>query len=290
MTDLSAEARRLIAAARVGDEPTDADRDRVRAGVMAAVAAPTPPQASQAQAADGGAASGVAGAGGSSLAKLLVVLGIAGAAATGLWWHGLTRAPASTPAPHAAQGAEPAPQAPPELPHGAGAETVAPPAEAPAPPTAATPTGKPGVATSGVATSGVATSGAATSGAATSGAATAGDASSGAATSAAAVPEGNSGDDAPVRPPRPGFDTEISLVGKAQRALAGGDARAALRLVRRHARLFSDGKLVQEREAVRVRALCRSGKASASDARRAFHRRWPSSVYADAISADCDQP
>lgn len=84
---------------------------------------------------------------------------------------------------------------------------------------------------------------------------------------------------APARASR--LAEESRLVMEARRALRSGDAREALRLLESATGRFPDGALVQEREALSIEALARSGQREAA-ARRAgaFLRAFPNSPHA----------
>lgn len=58
------------------------------------------------------------------------------------------------------------------------------------------------------------------------------------------------------------LDTEVALLGEAQRALAAGQYSVALASLDKHAARFPRGALSSEREASRAIALCRSGALS----------------------------
>ena len=53
---------------------------------------------------------------------------------------------------------------------------------------------------------------------------------------------------------------ELSLMGQARAAVARGDYAAALTPIAEHARRFKDGRLVEEREALRVKSLAGLGR------------------------------
>jgi hypothetical protein len=80
---------------------------------------------------------------------------------------------------------------------------------------------------------------------------------------------------------------ELALIRAAHHVL-GGDAARTLALVDAHLAQFPDGQLAQERESLRVRALC--GLHRDDDARaaaRTFFARWPSSPHASRLRASC---
>jgi hypothetical protein len=82
----------------------------------------------------------------------------------------------------------------------------------------------------------------------------------------------------------PGPD-ELRLLRQARVAVARQDFAAALPPIAEHARRFKNGRLAEEREALRVRAL--SGLGRTDDARHAadaFEARFPRSVLLPAVS------
>jgi hypothetical protein len=75
------------------------------------------------------------------------------------------------------------------------------------------------------------------------------------------------------------YAAELGLLQRAQVAYAERDFAGALALVVEHARRFPNGRLAEEREALRVRSLARAGRNE--EARRAastFSERFPRSV------------
>lgn len=78
---------------------------------------------------------------------------------------------------------------------------------------------------------------------------------------------------------------ELHLLRQARAAVARGDFKAALSQIAEHTRRFKNGRLVEEREALRVKALVGLGRAE--EARRgaaAFRARFPRSVLLPAVS------
>jgi hypothetical protein len=78
---------------------------------------------------------------------------------------------------------------------------------------------------------------------------------------------------------RESFAAELDLLHRAQAALGRRDVGTALTLIAEHAGRFPHGRLAEEREALRVRALAASGRVD--EARRAgiaFADRFPRSV------------
>lgn len=87
----------------------------------------------------------------------------------------------------------------------------------------------------------------------------------------------------PARPTPPVRDdalaAEHALLRRAQRALGADDAEQALEALATHDRRHPAGRLSEEREALRVRALLRVGRADdARAAADAFRRRFPQSL------------
>ena len=71
---------------------------------------------------------------------------------------------------------------------------------------------------------------------------------------------------------------------QARAAVARGDFAAALTPLAEHTRLFKNGRLVEEREALRVKALMGLGRSEeARRAAAAFRARFPRSVLLPAV-------
>jgi hypothetical protein len=78
---------------------------------------------------------------------------------------------------------------------------------------------------------------------------------------------------------RESYAAELRLLQRAQAAYSERDLAGALALAGEHRRRFPNGRLAEEREALRVRSLAASGRGA--DARRAvaaFARCFPHSV------------
>ena len=91
--------------------------------------------------------------------------------------------------------------------------------------------------------------------------------------------------------PKESYAAELDLLQRAQVAFAGRDFPGALVLVAEHARRFPNGRLAEEREALRVRSLAGSGRAD--DARRAvaaFANRFPRSVLLPRLMQSAGAP
>ena len=77
---------------------------------------------------------------------------------------------------------------------------------------------------------------------------------------------------------------ELRLLRQARAAVAREDFTAALRPITEHTRRFRDGRLAEEREALRVKALAGLGrKDEARRAAAAFENRFPRSVLLPAL-------
>jgi hypothetical protein len=237
MKPLGPTTRALISAARPAESPTSADRDRVRARVLAQVAAAGAASAA-AIAAKPAAAAGVTGAAAAKplaaaassaaaggIGKAILIGALSAIAAigaleiTGARSH--DAAPAATlraPAPFAAQSAAPA--------------TVAPGAESPPPASEESADNGQSAGATGTAES--------------------------ARRAAASAP--SAAGPASLR-------DEITLLQEAQGALAAGDRARALELFEAHRRRFGDGGLRAERLAGRAIALCGAGPSA--EAKRA---------------------
>jgi hypothetical protein len=77
---------------------------------------------------------------------------------------------------------------------------------------------------------------------------------------------------------------ELRLLRQARGAVARGDFAAALLPIAEHAHRFRDGRLAEEREALRVKALAGLGRTEeARRAAAAFAARFPRSVLLPAV-------
>lgn len=77
---------------------------------------------------------------------------------------------------------------------------------------------------------------------------------------------------------------EMVIIQRAQAAYADGNDPAVLELVAQHGRRFPTGRLAEEREALRVRALVRCGRHDeATRAATAFAHRFPDSVLLSSL-------
>lgn len=84
----------------------------------------------------------------------------------------------------------------------------------------------------------------------------------------------------------PSLRDEITLLAEVQAALARGDGATALRRLDEHA--TGDRRLLAERRAARILALCSLGRAAeAAQAAQGFFREYPSSVQRTAVERSC---
>jgi len=89
--------------------------------------------------------------------------------------------------------------------------------------------------------------------------------------------------------PSSSIEQEAALVSSAQRALAQGRPTRALDLLDEHQRRHPHGAMAEDRDALRVVALCRAGRPEEAERRRAqFFRRWPKSLHAARVRGACE--
>ncbi len=94
--------------------------------------------------------------------------------------------------------------------------------------------------------------------------------------------------EANTSPAAPSLSGEIELLQRANAALNRGDGSTALSLLTEYDRRYKSGRLLAERSAARVLALCRVGNVGAAEsAARQFLARWPRSPLAARIGASC---
>jgi len=90
----------------------------------------------------------------------------------------------------------------------------------------------------------------------------------------------------PLIVPKPIADTlaaEQALLERARSALKIEDAAAALTLLNEHGASYPRGRLVEEREALRVLALFKAESVDAASAAQKFRGRFPHSIFLPAI-------
>jgi outer membrane protein assembly factor BamD (BamD/ComL family) len=80
----------------------------------------------------------------------------------------------------------------------------------------------------------------------------------------------------------------MRLLRRARSALNDGDPTQALARLTVHAETFARGQMVEDREALRVQALCKAGReAEARAAATAFLARYPNSPHAARVQRIC---
>lgn len=81
---------------------------------------------------------------------------------------------------------------------------------------------------------------------------------------------------------------EVALIQAISKGLKQGEWKSVLKLVAEHERDFPNGQFVEERQAAKVRAQCRSGSLDAGrKAAESFTASWPSSIHRATIREDC---
>jgi type IV secretory pathway VirB10-like protein len=82
---------------------------------------------------------------------------------------------------------------------------------------------------------------------------------------------------------------EVAAIQAISKGLKQSEWKSVLKLVSEHEHEFPSGQFVEEREAAKVRAQCRSGALDAGrKAAEGFVVRWPSSIHRATIREDCD--
>lgn len=122
----------------------------------------------------------------------------------------------------------------------------------------------------------------------------AGEPATGDATPGRAPASSRTADHSPKRPsqePVPSDTTlaaEMRLLKQARTALREGDANRALAVLKTHAETFARGQMIEDRDALRVEALCAADRpADARTAAAAFARAWPGSPHAARVQKIC---
>ena len=88
-----------------------------------------------------------------------------------------------------------------------------------------------------------------------------------------------------------GLGHERALLDQARAALVGGDASRALAALDRHRRMFPDGRLEEERDVLRVRALLAAGRAKEAQVEAGrFLRKHPASLFRPAVEEAMTEP
>ncbi len=113
------------------------------------------------------------------------------------------------------------------------------------------------------------------------------------------APKPVASDDAPepaakervARPMASSIAAETALLQQAQSELQSGEPERALELLDQHAREHASGTLREERQAARVLALCRAGRAEQARAEaRRFAAEFPRSPHRARVLSACAQP
>ena len=250
MTDLDPSEQSLLDSLREADEPSEADRERVRSAVLAKVALASgvaAATATTAKAAAGAATSaGTAGLIAAHGKAAVVVIALVGMGA-GAWWvvQGRPDSAPAEPTMHATPTSVERESAPPvaveqETAPSVPVEEVDPmPAEEPDTPTVASK-----------------------------------------APPAAVGPR--------PRPSADDLDREMQIIGAAQQAMRQGDPARALRLLDEHALEHPSGVLAEERAGARAIALCKAGRTfQGRSAARQFLAKNPKSPLAARVRAAC---
>lgn len=93
-------------------------------------------------------------------------------------------------------------------------------------------------------------------------------------------------------PAGPDLAAEMAVLRRAGSLVRAGDGRPALAALDEHARRFPSGQLIEDREALRVQALCAAGDpAAARSAARAFEAAHPTSPHLGRVrsaAGSCD--
>ncbi len=97
-------------------------------------------------------------------------------------------------------------------------------------------------------------------------------------------PQATASADAPPQSLDKSLTAERALVERARVALSRHQGTMALDALAEHEATFPRGRLVEEREALRVRALVDAGHTAEAETKaRAFRARWPNSVFLSAV-------
>jgi len=88
-----------------------------------------------------------------------------------------------------------------------------------------------------------------------------------------------------------GLGRERALLDQARAALVSGDSAAALAALDRHRRGFPDGRLAEERDVLRLKALLAAGRAAeARAAAERFLHKHPASLFRPAVERAVADP
>ena len=274
MSELGPNARALLDAASGGDEPTTADRDRVRTAIGTRLAVGIAAGAAAATAVKSAGAAASAGVGGATAAMSGATTAAAVAAPLGLGTKVLlSLALVSAVGAGAASYVDSTPRRP------VPADVTM------APTTAATVRAAPPKAAEGMAKPSTQAPAATTAETAAPPIATAAPTVITTAATPAAAPTPTQ---TIAAPPASSVGAELSLLRDAHAALQSGDAARAVVLLDEHARRFPAGALGEERDAARIFALCalgRAGEARAAGDR--FLAAYPRSPHGARVRSSC---
>ncbi len=92
----------------------------------------------------------------------------------------------------------------------------------------------------------------------------------------------------PVEKSQASFQDELALIQETQSALRRGAHRRALTLARQHAKQYPKGAFVEDREALRTLALCKSSNTKASSSASRFLELCPPSMHKTRIVPACE--
>ncbi|MFY0533190.1 hypothetical protein [Nannocystis pusilla] len=100
-----------------------------------------------------------------------------------------------------------------------------------------------------------------------------------------------------TRPPRPTpaveqdtFAAELRLLAQGQAALNRHDHAGALKIADQYQKTYPKGHFMEDRDALRVVALCGAASPRAATAARRFLRTYPSSIHAARVRDACAVP
>jgi hypothetical protein len=86
-------------------------------------------------------------------------------------------------------------------------------------------------------------------------------------------------------PPKPSIPSQAEILQQAWSSLSRGEAQRALDLAVKDAQVHADGALSEEREALRIVALAKLGRATeATDASSTFLAKYPTSIHREVIA------
>lgn len=84
---------------------------------------------------------------------------------------------------------------------------------------------------------------------------------------------------------------EMAIIREARQALRAARPEGALEVLDAHARAFPSGQMREDREVLRIEALCAAGKAPQARAEaRLFLRSFPGSAHAQRVRSICAEP